>query len=79
MTNTLVSSPNITGNIGSCKVDSQTYSLSSFYKETVAVNTCTGEIVSRTTWYDYGYIYQPTVIIFVMVAIMFGVKKVLES
>lgn len=78
MKNTLVTSPNITGNIGSCKVESKTYPLSSFYKETVSVNTCTGEIVSSTTWYDYGYIYLPIVIILIMTAMMFVGKKLLE-
>jgi hypothetical protein len=78
MTNTLVNSENIVGNIGSCEVKSNTYALSSFYKETVAVNSCTGEIVSDTTWYDYSYVYKPGIIIVVILAIVLGFGLILR-
>jgi hypothetical protein len=74
MTNTLVNSENIVGNIGSCEVKSTTYALSSFYKETVAVNSCTGEIVSDTTWYDYSYVYMPLMVI-VLVVLFFSALR----
>lgn len=46
MNTQIVSSPNIEGNIGSCEIKSNTYSLDSWHNQTVAINSCTGEIVS---------------------------------
>jgi len=68
-TTNLVSTPNITGNIGSCEIKSDTFSKNSFYSTTVAVNSCTGEIVSQNTYYNYGYIYFPVIVIVTIVAL----------
>jgi len=60
--NIIASSPNIAGNIGSCEIKSDTYNISSFYCRTMAVNSCTGEVVSDTTFFQWGYIYLPFII-----------------
>ena len=75
-TNNIVSTPNITGNIGSCEIKTSSMSVSSFYTQTMAVNSCTGEIVSQQTYYDYSYVYFPLVII-VMAILIFGTFRVI--
>lgn len=42
-----IAGQNITGNIGSCAINANSYSVSFFTMEVVAVNSCTGEIISR--------------------------------
>ena len=78
MTNTLVTSPNIEGNIGSCEVKSNTYDVSSFYSRTTAVNSCTGQIVNDTTYYQWGYIYIPSVI-FMGLILFFGLMALITN
>lgn len=56
---TVVVGGSVEGNIGSCKVEYTSIPVSSFYKNTVAVNSCSGEVISQNTWYDWGYIYGP--------------------
>lgn len=53
-TNVIASSPNLVGNLGSCSVVSTNVSINSFYTETIAVNSCTGDIVSQNTYFDWG-------------------------
>jgi hypothetical protein len=64
----------VTGNIGSCEVKSSNFSVSSFYTETVAVNSCTGEVVSQNIYYDWSYIYFPAALIFIIVAIFVSLR-----
>lgn len=56
----------VTGNIGSCSVVSTNITVSSFYKETVAVNSCTGQVVADNIWYYWSYVAVP-VTIFVII------------
>ena len=50
----IVGSPNLEGNIGSCEVKSTEYKKTFFSRETTAVNSCTGEIVSKTEYFSLG-------------------------
>lgn len=50
--NVLVNSENISGNIGSCSVTSARYNVSLFRVEETAINSCTGEIISRAQMFD---------------------------
>lgn len=59
----VVSSPNVEGNIGSCEVKVSTMPVSSFYVRAIATNSCTGQIVGDNTYYDWGYIYGPAIVI----------------
>lgn len=52
-TTNLISTPNITGNIGSCEVKSITTAVSSFYNQVIVSNSCTGEIITNATYFDY--------------------------
>lgn len=54
-TNNLISTPNISGNIGSCKTEiahAVTDRPSLFYTNTVdiATNSCTGEVTAYNSW-----------------------------
>jgi hypothetical protein len=71
-TNVIASSPNINGNIGSCEIKSNSYDVSSFYTRTTAVNSCTGEIINDTTYYQWGYTYIPGVIFLGIIIIFIG-------
>lgn len=51
MKNTAIIGGNVTGNIGSCSVVSTDISTSMMYQKTVAVNSCTGEVVSQSQEY----------------------------
>lgn len=61
---------NVEGNIGSCEVKTATLSKSSFYTQTIAVNSCSGEIISNNTYYDWGYVYFPVTIVLVVALIL---------
>lgn len=50
-TNTAIVGGNVTGNIGSCSVVSTDINTSFMYQKTVAVNSCTGVIVSESPEY----------------------------
>lgn len=65
-TTNIISTPEITGNIGSCKAENTTYAISSFYKQSTTVNSCTGQILSDVTFYDFGYIYGPLIIVMIL-------------
>ena len=53
-THNIVSTPNITGNIGSCKTESASVesgrNLFVLYKTNITTNSCTGEVNSYQTW-----------------------------
>lgn len=65
-TTTLVTSPYIQGNIGSCEVKTTSLSKDSWHNTTIAVNSCTGEVIQQNTYYDYSYIYYPIMLIVVV-------------
>lgn len=48
----VISTPNIEGNIGSCEVKSTQFSHSFWKSETIAVNSCTGQIVAQNIYLD---------------------------
>lgn len=66
----VVSSGNITGNIGSCSITSQDISVSSWTMETVAVNSCTGVVVADNTYFAWGNLIL--VVVAILVGIMFA-------
>ena len=72
-TNVIVGGSNVNGNIGSCEIKSDNFSTSSWRTQTVAVNSCTGEIVSSKEYFDVGVIYFPAIIII----IVWAIKKIL--
>ena len=78
-TNVLVGGSNISGNIGSCEIKNNTYSVSSFITRSTSINSCTGQIVSDNTYYDWSYIYFPGAIIAIVIfiAIFFRVIRVI--
>jgi len=64
----VVGSPNITGNIGSCEVKSQNISLDSFHTQTIATNSCTGQIIAQNSYFDYSsFIFITFGIVFALV------------
>lgn len=74
-TTNIISTPEITGNIGSCKAENTTYAISSFYKQSTTVNSCTGQILRDVTFYDYSYIF---VIIFTVIC-SFLIYKIIND
>ena len=55
-TTALVTSPNINGNIGSCEVKTTDISIDSWNTQTIAVNSCTGQIVAQNTYFSWGIV-----------------------
>ncbi len=51
MTQTAIVGGNVSGNIGSCSVIATDMSTSLMYQKTVAVNSCTGAVVSESPEY----------------------------
>ena len=53
-TNNIISTPDITGNIGSCTSQSVTadtgYSLWKYDYKTIVTNSCTGQVTSYDSW-----------------------------
>lgn len=69
-TNNLVVAGGVNGNIGSCSIVSTNISKGAFTVETMAVNSCTGEIVSHTdAYFDSSWIAIPVIIIFLFLGI----------
>lgn len=68
----------VEGNIGSCEVKSTSVSLDSWHTQTLAVNSCTGEVVSNNSYYDWSYIYFPVMIVFVIVTILVFVRGIFD-
>lgn len=75
--NNIIASENITGNIGSCKIEKTTYSVDSWHSGYVLQDSCTGTIVDKGEYYDWSYIYYPTVLI-VCVAVIIGAFMLLD-
>lgn len=65
----IVGSPNISGNVGSCEIKSNEFSVSMFKSQTVAVNSCTGEIVASNIFISSDFIFYGIVIILIILFI----------
>ena len=80
MNNKLLVSDGITGNVGECRINKESINVSSFYKRSIAVNSCSGEVVVDTTYFDFS-IYFPLVfafIVLIMVVAVFWVVRRLD-
>jgi hypothetical protein len=62
-TKIIVGGANVNGNVGSCEVKTTTTSVDSWHTASYAVNSCTGEVLLQKTYYDWGYLYIPLVIV----------------
>lgn len=51
---TVVSSPSVEGNIGSCSVQTTENSVGVFTEYVVFTNSCTGEVVKEAQYLDWG-------------------------
>jgi len=79
MENTLlVSSPNVSGNIGSCEVKSVSFEKDSFHTMTVATNSCSGQIISQNVYFDWSIVYNPFLAVFMMYLFFLGLKYIIE-
>lgn len=54
MEKAILAGGDIEGNIGSCQVLSETFDIKPFKVQTIATNSCTGEIVANTTYTNLG-------------------------
>lgn len=77
-TNVIASSPNINGNIGSCEIKNNSYSVSSFYTRSTSVNSCTGQIINDTTYYDYSYIYYPIAFFVIVLSLLILLRTIFD-
>lgn len=51
-TNVLVGGSNVSGNIGSCEIKSDNVSIDYWHYKAIAVNSCTGNIISENIIFD---------------------------
>lgn len=65
----IIPTNNLSGNIGSCEVKTTSLSVDSFHTRSIAINSCTGAIVSDNTYYDWEYVYAPGVIVIILIAV----------
>lgn len=76
-TTNIISTPEITGNIGSCSVQSnETQVKGGIFTEqyrTIQINSCTGEIVSNQVYTSYGGVWIFIIFSLVMVGFVLGV------
>jgi len=76
MTNTLISTPNIEGNIGSCGIETQIITLGrngfwTFERKDITVNSCTGEMVQTNPYWEITGDGEATIILaFIVIAIL---------
>lgn len=70
-TNVIVGGSNVNGNIGDCKVNSETFQKSLFYSQTTAVNSCSGEVISSEVIWDSGWLFFGLICIIVF---LFAIK-----
>lgn len=73
-TNVIVGGSNVSGNIGSCEIKSDSYQKTLFTVQTTAINSCTGEIISQSTYFDTGWLFGVPVI-FLLIGFVFWVFK----
>lgn len=48
-----VTSGNLTGNVGSCAINSTDVNVNSFTIETIATNSCTGQVIADHTYFNW--------------------------
>ncbi len=77
-TKVIASSPNLTGNLGSCEVKSTTYSIDSWHSGVILQDSCTGKLLAQHEYYDWGYIYIPLVIVGMFVLVFAAVKMIFD-
>lgn len=63
----IVGGSGVEGNIGSCAVVSETYPISVLRVETVAVNSCTGDVVAQNSYIDFSGILLGAIIAAIIV------------
>jgi len=74
-TTNVISTPEITGNIGSCKAENTTYDINSFYRQSITVNSCSGQVISDFKYFDWN-----TVISIVIIVIFFTIlQKIIHN
>lgn len=59
----VVGQGNVEGTLSNCTINSQTVFVDSWHDRVFGVNSCTGEVVSDHTYFQWGYIYTPSIII----------------
>lgn len=83
MDKTLIVGGNVSGNVGSCEVKSDFYKVSFFKEETVAVNSCTGEIVAQNIYLNgasiVGVVGLCAVALFLVIVAIGGAYNVLSK
>lgn len=57
MNTAVIAGSNVEGNIGSCSVIPSSYPVDFWYKEVVAVNSCSGEVVSKEVIFNGDIIF----------------------
>lgn len=65
----IVGSPNINGNVGSCEVKSDSFQKDFWHRETVAVNSCTGQIISESIYLDGSWVLFGLIVIVIILLI----------
>lgn len=80
MEKTLIVGGSVSGNVGSCEVKSTDIKISSWSYRTIAVNSCTGQVVSESTYRDYGNIFVGVMgILFVIGIVLFMIVGAIAS
>lgn len=72
-TNVVAVSPGISGNVGSCSIISTDISVNTFYIQSEAVNSCTGQLVFQSEpYFDGQWIFggMVGVLLFIFIAIL---------
>lgn len=86
-TNNIISTPDITGNIGTCDTKQTTITTQQgviiSQKKTIVTNSCTGQIVGEYSYTDYSSVGISGALIavgfMIIVATTFGLHVLLES
>ena len=77
--NKVILSNDLIGNIGNCKINSETFSVSNFQLRSVAVNSCNGEIISDTGAYlDMPLLIFISFVIFGFILFYSAIKNTLD-
>ena len=79
MTSTVLLGSGVTGNVGSCSIQSTDVDISSFYKETIAVNSCTGTVLADNTYFDWSLILVPALIITIVFSVFAGMTLMFKN
>jgi len=74
MTQTAIVGGNVSGNIGSCKIEATNITTSFTHQRTVAVNSCTGDIINDSGEYlNFGIILTITAFSIILSCLVFVV------